>query len=214
MNKFYLMHKDTPVLSFKVSVDTSLFSGVSVIEIFNKEKLPVVFWKNEEYVKNNLYSWMLSRCFDINREDYYELTNFLSDNYSNHNYGSVPFCSLYTYAFSLSDKYWFKPVDEFLAGGFFEDNPIQFKVKPISYKELCNMTKTISEDVANIEKIIFFNKLKELRYIDYSKISLNSPDFNTYGNKLKIWKYKNGELVCEKFYKIEKNSNNSKPELI
>jgi hypothetical protein len=197
---FELMHKNNKVLSFDISVDLNLFSGLSDIKIHNAKYLPIIFLGNKKNVHNKLYSWLLSRCFDAKRSDFYELTNFLSNNYSNHNFHTVLFCSLCIYGFSLADKYWLNPKSEYLLGNMFDDNPIKFALKPTTYEKLCKLVQNPSDDITNIIKIIFFKKFDKLKEIKHENISLNSPNFTIYGNTIKTWKKENKQWVCEKWY--------------
>lgn len=206
---FELMYKNKKILSFDISVDLNLFSGLSDIEIYETKHLPAIFLKSKENVNNKLYSWLLSRCFDAKRNDFYELTNFLTNNYSNHNYHTILFCSLFTYGFSLSDKYWLNPKSEYLLGNMFESNPIKFTLKPTTYEELLKFIENPSEDMNDIIKNIFFKNFNKLKEIKHENISLNTPNFTTYGNTIKTWKKENEQWVCEKWY-----SKNQKEEIL
>lgn len=148
------MHKNEKVLSFDISVDSNIFSGLSDINFINIKKAPITFLNNKKTIEDKLFSWITHRCFGNNRPDFFELTNFLNDNYSNHNFSCIYFCSLYTYAFSLSDKYWLNPEMEYHIGSLFKNNPIQFTLKPTTYEELQKFVNNPSDDISNIIKII------------------------------------------------------------
>lgn len=197
---FNLMHKNNQVLSFNMSIDLSILFSISDVKICNKKQLPIEFDKNKLDIEHNFYYWILLRYLDAGRKDFHELTNFLTDNYSNHNPRTLIFCSLFTYGFSLSDHYWLNPQSEYILGNMFESNPIKFTLKPTTYENLIKMTENPSEDINDIIKIIFFKNFNKLKDIKHENISLNTPNFTTYGNTIKTWKKENNEWICEKWY--------------
>lgn len=209
---FYLMHKESKVLSFDVSVDANLFSGLKVLEIYNKNKLPICFYKKEKLAKEKLYSWIISRYFDSKRKDFFELTNYLNNSYTNRNFACIYFCSLYTYGVSVADNYWLNPQKQYKVGSMFESNPFQFIITPKTYEEIIKIKLNFSDNISNIMLHIFFKNFEKIKSIEYKNISLNSLNFTTYGNRLKIWKNKNATLCCEKFY--EKNEQKKIEEII
>ena len=199
MKTFFLMYKNEKVLKFDISVDINIFTNLKNVEIYNNDLLPLPLLHSQK-TEQDFYFWFISRFFDKQRKDFFELTNFLHNVYSNREYRVLYFCSLYTYSFSLSDKYWLNPIEEYVIGGEFDYTPIKFTLKPTTYEELLKFTENPSEDINNIIKTIFFKNFNKLKDIKHENISLNTPNFTTYGNTIKTWKKENNEWICEKWY--------------
>lgn len=199
MKTFFLMYKNEKVLKFDISVDINIFTNLKNVEIYNNDLLPSPLLHSQK-TEQDFYFWFISRFFDKQRKDFFELTNFLHNVYSNREYRVLYFCSLYTHSFSLSDKYWLNPIKEYVIGGEFDYAPIKFTFKPTTYEELLKFIKNPSEDINDIIKTIFFKNFDKLKDIKHDNISLNTPNFTTYGNVVKTWKKENEQWVCEKWY--------------
>ena len=112
MYDFYLMHENTKVLKFNITVDINVFTNLCEFEIINKRYLPYpVKLAKEEDRCAKFWLWFTTRYMDRQQEGFLDFTNFLHNNFTNRGYKVPYFCSLFTYGMSLNDHYWLNPMN-------------------------------------------------------------------------------------------------------
>ena len=198
MYLFYLMHEDTQVLKFRVTIDTNAILYGHDFEIINNKYLPFCMKKTNSGGQL-FYKWFLSRYMERTQPAFLDLTNYLHDNYSNREYKVPVFCSLYTYAMSLSDHYWLNPATEISLGGEIDAlAPFKFKLQPTTYSEARKRFLNWKDDISQLQ-IHYFNK--DFNYMPKQEnVSLFSPNFTTYGGKMKLWDKNDDNILCKKYF--------------
>lgn len=163
---YVLYHKNIPVLSFKMEEDEI----TDVLEIFNKEHLPLGVFKDYEKgvsAKKQFRSWWQKRAIPASRENLRDALELL---------GNVTTGELVAKSFglSLSDQYWAKS-----------------ESSNLEWKDINFFQNDFSEDVG---KALFGT----LDVHDFSCISLISPDNTSDGWLKKKWIIDNGERILLK----------------
>lgn len=200
MYLLYLMHEDKKILEFKTTIDTNVIMFEEGFKILNNKYLPFcIKMTREDETARIFYEWFLSRYMERTQPAFLDLTNYLHDNYSNREYKVPVFCSLYTYAMSLSDHYWLNPATEISLGGEIDAlAPFKFKLQPTTYSEARKRFLNWKDDISQLQ-IHYFNK--DFDYMPkHENMSLLSPNFTTYGEKMKLWDKKDDNILCKKYF--------------
>ena len=197
---FYLMHKNDKIALLNVRIGYDAFSITEVREIYNKKMMPLITYK-KRYSKSleicgDLIDWYRSRYFDVDRENFWAVSNQLSMNYNNRATDIMYAVSFFTYGSSMLDSYWFNPV-ETLTIDFGEYIP-KLTLNPTTWEYVDFRNKNWSDEVGNMfEDSIMLNPydFKPIRYVN-----LDSPDIALSGHYTKRWVIINNELYIKKIY--------------
>ena len=102
MNKFHLMHKNDIVANLTIKNDIQGKGYLHVIEVLNKEILPIGTRNTQIDLDQQITGWNDSRCIPLGRPRY---SDILEKFKVSTNSELLPYC----YMCSLTDCYWFKP---------------------------------------------------------------------------------------------------------
>lgn len=155
MHKFTLMHQNNPVAHISLQKDSVGRGYLHVDNIINTKELPYGL-KNEkaDRMSMSMTWWNNTRCIPLGRPNYEKMLSHMGLTNSSE---LLP----YTYMCSLTDCYWFKPFDSYVA---WED--VNFRDNGFS---------------SNLYRYLFYDE-NNIRIN-----TLNSPDLTTDGALPKMW---------------------------
>ena len=199
MYEFYLMHETTQVLKFAMTIDAQHLSGPDIIEIVNSKYLPyaVKLCTNKSTA---FYYWFKFRCMSKEQEGFAEFTTLLANSGRKFEENTPLFCSLPTYFMSLFDHYWINPAKEYEFKNIVACSDISFSLSPTTYEVAKEKFMNWDSDIEKVQLLTFVKDWRAYRDINVKELSLISPAFTSYGDKMKIWRKENGEIVCEKYF--------------